>query len=155
MLKYYIILYDFTVQRGFPCGAVVKNLPANARDAGDLGSIPGSGRSPGEGNDNPFQYPCLGNPMDRGAWWATGHGVAMSQTRLSAAAAASHFSRVRLFATLWTVAHQAPLSMGFPRQEYWSGLPFPPAGDLLDPGIKHVSPALQVISCIAGRFFTN
>ena len=76
MLKYYIILYDFTVHRGFPGGAVAKNLPANARDAGDTGSISGSGRSPGEGNGNPFQYPCLGNPMDRGAWPATVHGVA-------------------------------------------------------------------------------
>ena len=42
---------------------------------GDAGSIPGSGRSPGEGNDNPLQYSCLGNPMDRGAWWATVRGV--------------------------------------------------------------------------------
>ena len=52
-------------------------------------------------------------------------------------------SRVSLFATLWTVAHQAPLPMGFSRQEYWSGLPFPSAGDLPDPGIKPRSPALQ------------
>ena len=52
-------------------------------------------------------------------------------------------SRVRLFATPWTVAHQAPLSMGFSRQEYWSGLPFPSPGDLLDPGIEPRSPALQ------------
>ena len=52
-------------------------------------------------------------------------------------------SRVRLFATPWTVAHQAPPSMGFSRQEYWSGLPFPSPGDLPDPGIKHRSPALQ------------
>ena len=51
---------------------VLKNLPANA---GDLGWIPGSGRSPGEGNGNPLQYSCLGNPMHRGAWWATVHGV--------------------------------------------------------------------------------
>ena len=50
---------------------------------GDLGLIPGSGRSPGEGNGNPLQYSCLENPMDRGAWWATVHGVAKSQTRLS------------------------------------------------------------------------
>ena len=50
---------------------------------GDLGLIPGSGRSPGEGNGNPFQYYCLENPMERGAWWATIHGVAKSQTRLS------------------------------------------------------------------------
>ena len=55
----------------------------------------------------------------------------------------SHFSRVRLFATPWTVARQAPLSMGFSRQEYWNGLPFPSAGHLPHPGIKHRSPALQ------------
>ena len=52
-------------------------------------------------------------------------------------------SRVRLFATLWTVAHQAPLSMGFSRQEYWNGLPFPSPGDLPNPGIEPGSPALQ------------
>ena len=57
---------------GFPGGSVEKNLPANA---GDMGSIPGSGRSPGEGNDNPLGYSCLGNSMDRGAWWATFDGV--------------------------------------------------------------------------------
>ena len=51
---------------------MVKNLPDNA---GDTGSIPGSGRSPGEQSGNPLQYSCLGNPMDRGAWWATVHGV--------------------------------------------------------------------------------
>ena len=50
--------------------------------------------------------------------------------------------RVRLFATPWTVAYQAPLSMGFSRQEYWSGLPFPPPGDLPDPGIEAASPTL-------------
>ena len=53
------------------------------------------------------------------------------------------FSRVRLFATLWTVAHEAPLSMGFSRQEYWSRLPFPSPGDLPNPGIESRSPALQ------------
>ena len=57
----------------FPRGSVVKNSPANA---GDTGSIPGSGRSPGEGNGNPLQYSCLGNPMDRGAQGATLPGVA-------------------------------------------------------------------------------
>ena len=59
----------------------VKNLPANAGFARDVGSIPGLGRSPGEGNGNPLQYSCLENPMDRGAWWATVLGVA-GQTRL-------------------------------------------------------------------------
>ena len=52
-------------------------------------------------------------------------------------------SHVRLFATPWTIAHQAPLFMGFSRQEYWSGLPFPSPGDLLNPGIKPGSPTLQ------------
>ena len=64
---------------GFPGGSVVKNLPTNV---GDVGLIPGSGRSPGERNVNPLQYPCLGNPMNKGAWWATIHGVAKSQTGL-------------------------------------------------------------------------
>ena len=53
---------------GFPCGAVVKNLFANAGDARDVGSIPGPGRSPGIGNDNPLQYSYLENSRDRGAW---------------------------------------------------------------------------------------
>ena len=57
---------------GFPCSSVGKE---SACSAGDLGSLPGSGRSPGEGNGNPRQYSCLENPMDRGAWWATVHGV--------------------------------------------------------------------------------
>ena len=65
---------------GFPGGSVVKNLPANAGDAGDMGLILGWGRSPGGGNGNPLQYFCLENPMDRGAWWATVHGVAKSWT---------------------------------------------------------------------------
>ena len=59
---------------------VVKNLPANARDIRDAGLIPGSGRSPGEGNGNPLQYSCLENPMDRGGWWATVHRVTESDT---------------------------------------------------------------------------
>ena len=61
---------------------VVKNLPTNSGDIRDLGSIPGLGRSPGEGNGNPLQYSCLVNPMDRGAWQAMVHEVAKSQTRL-------------------------------------------------------------------------
>ena len=54
---------------------MVKNLPANAGDTGDSGSIPGSGRYPAEGNGNPLQYSCLGNPMDGGAWQTTVHEV--------------------------------------------------------------------------------
>ena len=65
---------------GLPGGSSIKNLPANALDRRDTGSIPGSGRSPGGGNVNLLQYSCLGNPIDRGAWWATVHGVAKSWT---------------------------------------------------------------------------
>ena len=65
--------------KDFLGGSAVKNPLANA---GDLGSIPGSGGSPGEGNGNPLQYPCRGNPMDRKAWQATVHGVAKCQTQL-------------------------------------------------------------------------
>ena len=63
--------------------AAVKNPSANTADARDTGSIPGSGRSSGEGNDNPLQYSRLGNPTDRGAWWTTVHGVTKSWTGLS------------------------------------------------------------------------
>ena len=68
---------------------------------------------------------------------------------MSCGAGAQLLNRVPVFVTLWTAALQAPLSMGFSRQEYWSGLPFPSPGDLPDPGIKPMSPAL------AGRFFTT
>ena len=60
----------------------VKNPPANAGDSRDVGSIPGSGRSAGEVHGNPFQYSSLENPMDRGAWWATVYGVAVSHVLL-------------------------------------------------------------------------
>ena len=70
----------FHVQyKNFPDGSTVKNLAANV----DLGSIPGSGRSPGEGNGKPLQYSCLENPMDKGAWWITVHGVTKSQKQLN------------------------------------------------------------------------
>ena len=65
---------------GFPGGSECK---ASACNVGDLGLIPGSGRSPGEGNGNPLQYSCLENHTDGGAWWATVHGVEKSPTRLS------------------------------------------------------------------------
>ena len=70
-VKYFNAGYN--VLRGFPGGSVVKNPLAKA---GDSGSVSGLGRSHGEENGNPIQYPLLGNPMDRGTWWATVHGVA-------------------------------------------------------------------------------
>ena len=169
-------------------GSMVEHPPANA---GDLGSIPGSGRFPRKGNGNPLHCSCLGNPMDRGAWWATVQGISTESDstepewlnnntsaylinlllQLSrhcccccwAASAVSdsvrphrrqptrlprawdfpgnntevgcHFllqcvkvkslSHVRLLATPWTAAYQAPPSMGFSRQEYCSGVPLP------------------------------
>ena len=98
-----------------------------------------------EGNGNPLQCSCLENPRDGGAWWAAICGVAQSRTRLKQLSSSSKYflnhvnlkfslkerkkvkslSHVRLFATPWTVAYQAPPSMGFSRQEYWSGVPLP------------------------------
>ena len=74
------ILKEFHKSVGFPGGSDGKE---SACSVGDPGSIPGSGRSPGEGNGNPLQYSCLENPTDRRAWWATVHEVLKSQTRLS------------------------------------------------------------------------
>ena len=68
--------------KDFPGGSVVKNLPANAGDAGDVDSIPGLRRSPGEEHCNPLQYSCLEEPMDREAWQAAVHSITQSQTRL-------------------------------------------------------------------------
>ena len=73
----------FSLVRASQVVPVVKDPPANSGDVRDVGSIPGSGRSPGGGHGNPPQYSCLGNPMDRGAWRAAVHGVAESQTWLS------------------------------------------------------------------------
>ena len=64
----------------------------------------------------------------------------------------SHFNQVQLFVTLWTIVCQSPLSMGFSRQEYWSGLPFPPLGNLPNPGIEPTSPTSPALT---GRFFTT
>ena len=71
------------IKQGFPGGTVVKNPPTNAGHARDSSSIPGLGRSAGAGNGNPLPCSCLENQVDRGAWWATVHGVAKSRTRLS------------------------------------------------------------------------
>ena len=82
----------------FPGGTVVENPPPSAGGTRDFGSIPESGRSPGEGNGNLLQYSCLENSMDRGAWWATVRGVSKSQTlsqteQLSASFGQFYFSR--------------------------------------------------------------
>ena len=77
---YYILSTYLIFIQGFPGSLDGKELACNA---GDLGSIPGFGKSAGKGNDIPLQYSCLENPMDRGAWWATVHGVAKSRTQLS------------------------------------------------------------------------
>jgi len=76
------VISEFLRKKGLEVALVVKNPPANAGDTGDVGLIPGSGRSAGGGNDNLLQYSCLENPMDRGAWQATMYGVAKSQTLL-------------------------------------------------------------------------
>ena len=83
----------------------------SAYNAGDSGSIPGSGRFPGEGNDYPLQYSCLQNSMDRGAWWVIVHGIAKSHSVM--------FDSVQ--PKLNCVDCPGPLSMTFSRQEYWSG----------------------------------
>ena len=150
-------------------------------NAGDASSIPGSGRSPGEGSGNPLQYSYLENPMDRGAWWARVHVVAKSRTWLvtkqQQASLQIPFSincnpmRKRLLflfwwclvaklcltpGTSWAAVHQAPLVHGILQARILAiSLPFPSPWDLANPGIKPGSPGLQVVSCIAGRFFTD
>ena len=82
LIKIFVFCFwqEVEMDWGFPSGAVVNSLPDYAGGTRDSGSIPGLGRSPGEGNGNPLQYSCLESPMDRGAWWATVHGIAESQT---------------------------------------------------------------------------
>ena len=104
---------------GFPEGSVDKESACNAGDTGDAGSIPGSGRSPGGGHGNPFQYSCLKNPMNMSGW------VKVAQSCLT-------------LCNPWTIQ-----SMEFSRPEYQSGKPFPSPGNLPNPGIKPRSPALQ------------
>ena len=106
---------------------LVKNLPANTGGIRDAVSISGSGRSPGEGNGNPLQYSCLENPMDRGAWWATVHGVAKSQTqpkRLSTHPARTQGSNLVLphcTQTLYPLSHQGRPIHGYYRKYiFWT-----------------------------------
>ena len=120
MIQLYTHITVMYIYTGFPDGAVVKSLCANTGDVRDLGSIPGSRRSPGEGNGNQIQYSCLENSLDRGAWWATVYGVSKYQTWLSKHAYAhththtdivvQSLSNVWFFATPWTAALQDFLS---------------------------------------------
>ena len=84
-----VIFTDFILFREL---LLVKNTPANAGDIRDVGSIPGLGGSPREGNDNPLQYSCQENSKDRGAWWATVHGVIKSWPRLKRLGTSKHWS---------------------------------------------------------------
>ena len=86
-------------QQGFPDGSVVKNPPAKAGDAGDMGSIPGLGRSLGVGYGNPLKYSCLENFMDKRAWQSAVHGVAKSWTWLSDRAC-MHYQKIRIYICL-------------------------------------------------------
>ena len=131
---------------------------------------PGLRRSPGEGNGNPLQYSCLENPHgqrnleDYSPWdgrvrhdWSN---LANTHAYVGECGCwpyvkerkVKSLSRVQPFATPWTVAYQAPLSMGFSRQEYWSGLPCPCPGDLPNLGIE---PASFTPPALAGGFFTT
>ena len=129
----------------------------------DTGPIPGSKRSLGGGHGNPLQYSCLENAMDRGAWRVTVHRVAKIWTGLKEFSTHAQLIYNVVFVSSvqqsdsvaqscptltspWTEACQAPLSMRFSRQEYWSGLPFPSPGHPPNPGMEPCSPALQVDS---------
>ena len=135
----------------FPGGSAGKE---SACKAGDLDSIPGSGRSPEEGDGNPLQYLCLGNPMDRGAWGATVHEVAKSKARLSD----EHFHFCCCLVTKLGPILCDPMDCSLPgsfvhgisqASIHWNGLPFLSPGDLPYPGIKLPTPAL------AGGIFTT
>ena len=141
----------------FPGGSDGK---ASAYNAGDPCSIPGSGRSPGEGNGNPLQYSCLASPIDGGVWWARVHGAAKSWTRLSDFTIClygysvarnsvlqfyycSAYVHAQLCLTLCDPSPPSSSVHGIFREEYWIGLSFPSPEDLPDPGMEPTSPALQ------------
>ena len=99
---------------------VAKNLPANTGDVRDSSSIPGSGRSPGVGNGNPLQYSCLGNPMDRGVWWARLHRVTTSRTRLKWLS--MHTSKQELWSSEFPSISSSHLALVLYSQRIWLAL---------------------------------
>ena len=120
----------------FPRGSDGK---VSACNVGDLDLIPGLGRSFGEGHDNPLQYSCLENPMDRRAWWATVMGSQWVRHDWA--------TNTLLYFTLHpSLAHEAPLSIEFSRQEYWNGLSCPSPRDLPDTRIEPGSATSQADS---------
>ena len=115
-----VCVYTATETLAIPCGSEGK---ASACNAGDLGSIPGWRRSPGEGNGNPLQYSCLENPMDGEAWWATAYGVAKSRTRLSDFSLIPlQIKRISPESGLTFVAQDSCTLVVFWYNEYWSSL---------------------------------
>ena len=141
---------------GFPGGSVVKESTCQYRGHRRCQFDPWAGKIPGGGNANPLWYSCLENPMDRGVWQAIVLCIKYSDvspgiinvdhyTKMLAyfhCLKVKSLSCVRLFVTPWTVAYNAFPSMGFSRQEYWNGFPFPSPEDLPNPGIEPGSPAL-------------
>ena len=125
-----ICVHQHILSMGFPGNSVVKNPPANAGDIRDTVSIPGSGRSPGGGHGNPPQYSCLENPMDRGAWQATVHGVVQRQTWLKRLSSHEcNFKLMQTAGTLWAAStlNQKWFYHTAPEEEIgpiiWEGLP--------------------------------
>ena len=154
--------------RSFPSGTSGKEPTCQCRRRKRHGFDPESGRAPGGGHSNPFQYSCLENPMTEetgGLWFIrlqrVGHDwrdlahttsmlniIYWIPTNCQAFGGGLVAKSCPTLATPWTVACQAPPSIGFSRQEYWSGLPFPSPGDLPNPGIEPRSPALQADSLL-------
>ena len=150
---------------GLPGGAHGKEPAYQCRRCKRCRFDPWSGRSPGGEHSNPFQYSCLGSPMDRGAWWVIFHGVTKSCTQLKQLSSsgnieyekrlnnvllccAQSFSHVQIFVTPWTIARQAPLSKGILQARILEWLTLPSSR-----GSSQVRDQTQV-SLIAGEFFT-
>ena len=110
VLSHFLICFKYGISMGLPCGSVVKNSPASA---GDTDSIPGSRRSPG-GDGNPFQYSCLENPMDGGAWWAIVHRVQLHRELNVTERLSRHTGKLydETIASPWLLIRVSPLLYG-------------------------------------------